>query len=59
MVGCGLRRAEVCALEWTDIVERGGRVVVELVGKGERRRTIPMPEWVRGYVEEWRMECGT
>lgn len=56
MVGCGLRRAEVCALEWSDIVERGGRLVVEVRGKGERMRVIPIPAWVRAYVEEWQGE---
>ncbi len=56
MVGCGLRRAEVVALEWSDILDRGGRMVVQCRGKGERMRVVPAPEWVRGYVEEWRGE---
>lgn len=55
MVGCGLRRAEVCSLEWSDILERGGRLVVQVRGKGERMRVVPVPSWVRAYVEEWQM----
>jgi integrase len=28
-------------------------VIVDLVGKGRRIRTVPMPGWVKTYVDEW------
>lgn len=57
MVGCGLRRAEVCALEWEQWQRRGERwLIVDLVGKGRRMRSVPAPEWVAEYMEAWRLE---
>lgn len=57
MVGCGLRRAEVCALEWSQWQQRGGRwVICDLKGKGGRVRSIPAPEWVAEYIEKWKEE---
>lgn len=60
MVGCGLRRAEVCALEWEQWQLRGGRwVIVDIVGKGNRTRSVPAPEWVAELVNEWKKETTT
>jgi integrase len=55
MVGCGLRRAEVCALDWEQWQLRGGRWVwVDVRGKGGRVRSVPAPEWVADLVEAYR-----
>jgi len=44
LVDCGLRRAELAALRYEDIQQRDGRwVIVDLIGKGRRVRTVPMP----------------
>jgi site-specific recombinase XerC len=47
LLGCGLRRAELAALNIDDIqIRQGHWVIVDLVGKGAHVRTVPMPAWV-------------
>jgi integrase len=54
LLGCGLRRAELSALEVEDIeVRQGHWAIVDLVGKGSRVRTVPMPIWVKAAVDGW------
>jgi site-specific recombinase XerD len=54
LVGTGLRRAEVANLEFQHIQQREGRwVIVDLVGKGNRVRTVPIPSWVKVAIDEW------
>jgi site-specific recombinase XerD len=54
LLGCALRRSEVAALTVEDIQQRDGRwVIVDLVGKGGRVRTVPMPAWVTTAVVVW------
>jgi len=44
LVGCGLRRQELAELKVEDIVQREGRaVIIDLVGKGRRVRTVAIP----------------
>lgn len=52
-IGCGLRRAEVLSLEVDQIQQRERWVIPDLVGKGRRRRTVPVPSWVKVRIEEW------
>ena len=54
LIGCGLRRAEILSLEVNEIQQREGRwVIPDLVGKGKRRRTVPVPAAVKVRIEEW------
>ena len=54
LVGCGLRRSELLALEVNGIEQRDGRwVIPDLAGKGNRRRIVPVPAAVKIRVEEW------
>jgi integrase len=54
LIGCGLRRAEILNLDVDQIQQREGRwVIPDLVGKGLRRRTVPVPSWVKVRIEEW------
>jgi integrase len=54
LLGCGLRRAELSALRKEDIqVRQGHWAIVDLVGKGNHVRTVPMPIWVKGAVDKW------
>lgn len=54
MLGSGLRRSEVASLVFGHIQQREGRwVIVDLVGKGNRVRTVPIPSWVKQAIDEW------
>ena len=54
LLGCGLRRAELSALRREDIqIRQGHWAIVDLVGKGNHVRTVPMPTWVKGAVDRW------
>jgi integrase len=48
LVGCALRRRELASLNIEDIQLREGRwVIIDLVGKGGRVRTVAVPIWVK------------
>ena len=54
LIGCGLRRSEIAALRAAGIEQRDGRwVIVDLKGKGNRLRTVPVPAWVKTAIDEW------
>lgn len=55
MLGAGLRRSEVAALVWDAVQQRDGRwVIVDMTGKGNRVRTVPLPAWVKVALDQWR-----
>jgi site-specific recombinase XerD len=59
LVGCGLRRQELAGLRIEDIQQRDGRwCVVDLAGKGNRIRTVPMPPWAKAAVDDWLAAAG-
>lgn len=59
MLGCGLRRSELAALTWQHIQQREGRwVIVDMLGKGKRVRTIPMPSWAKAALDAWSAAAG-
>ncbi|MCP4537742.1 MAG: tyrosine-type recombinase/integrase [Chloroflexi bacterium] len=54
LIGCGLRRNETAELNFDHVVQRDGRwVIVDLVGKGNRVRTVPMPSWAKAALDQW------
>jgi integrase len=54
LLGCGLRRSEMAALEVRHVQQRDGRwVLVDLVGKGRRTRSVPMPSWTKAALDAW------
>jgi integrase/recombinase XerD len=54
LLGCGLRRSEVAALTIGHIQQRDGRwVILDLVSKHKRMRTVPMPTWVKVAIDAW------
>lgn len=54
MLGGGLRRSEVASLTFDHIQQRDGRwVIADLVGKGNRVRTVPIASWVKVAVDQW------
>lgn len=59
LLGCGLRRAELLALPVESIEQREGRwVIPDLLGKGHRRRTVPVPAAVKQRVDAWVLAAG-
>jgi integrase/recombinase XerD len=51
---CGLRRAEHVGLEFDRIQQREGRwVIPDLVGKGNRLRTVAVPAAVKVRIDAW------
>jgi site-specific recombinase XerD len=59
LLGCGLRRSEVVALSLEQLQSREGHcVIVDLVGKGGRPRTVPVPSWCKELVDAWLRHSG-
>lgn len=54
LIGCGLRRSEARALTVNSIQQRDGRwVIPDLIGKGNRIRTVQVPAWVKVALDIW------
>jgi integrase/recombinase XerD len=59
LLGCALRRGELVRLQAEDIQQRAGRCVLpDLVGKGNRVRTVPVPAWVKLLLDNWLAAAG-
>jgi site-specific recombinase XerD len=59
LLGCGLRRSEAAALTLAHVQQREGRwVICDLVGKGNRTRTVPMPSWAKAALDAWLEAAG-
>ena len=54
LLGCGLRREECAGLTVEHIQQREGRwVVVDLVGKRNKTRSVPMPSWAKYAIDAY------
>jgi site-specific recombinase XerD len=54
LIGCGLRRAEAVNLTFKHIQQRDGRwVLVDLIGKRNKVRSVPMPNWTKQAIDEY------
>jgi integrase len=59
LLGCGLRRSEVAALTMGHVQQRDGRwVILDLVSKHKRVRTVPMPTWTKVAIDAWATRAG-
>jgi integrase len=59
LLGCGLRRSELVGLEMDHLQMRQGHwAVVDLIGKGGRIRTVPIPGWVKAALDLWTAAAG-
>jgi len=59
MIGGGLRRSEVAKLQFEDIQQRESRwAIIDMIGKGNRVRTIPLPNWAKVAVDQWTAAAG-
>jgi site-specific recombinase XerD len=54
LIGCGLRRAEAASLRFDHIQQRDGRwVLVDLIGKRNKVRSVPMPAWAKAAIDAY------
>jgi integrase len=54
LLGCGLLRSEAVNLRFDQLQLREGHwVIVDMVGKGGRFRTVPVPLWCKGLIDVW------
>jgi site-specific recombinase XerD len=59
LIGCGLRRAEAASLTFGHIRQRDARwVLVDLIGKRDKIRSVPMPNWTKVAIDEWAGAAG-
>jgi integrase len=59
LLGCGLRRSEVVGLNLDQPQSREGHwVIANLIGKGARIRTVPVPWWTKELVDTWLRHSG-
>jgi site-specific recombinase XerD len=57
LVGCGLRRAEACALSTAQLnLVQGRMLLVNVAGKGDRVRSVSVPVWAQRDIERWMQE---
>src|SRR5438105_2679443 len=54
LLGCGLRRRELADLSFDHLQRREDHwAIVDLIGKGGHIRTVPVPEWVKRFLDDW------
>jgi site-specific recombinase XerD len=59
LLACGLRRHELAELTFGHLQQREGHwAIVDLSGKAGHVRTIPVPDWVHGLLNEWTQAAG-
>ena len=59
LLGAGLRRSEVAAINTAHIQERDGRwLIADLVGKHGRIRSVPITPWAHAAVVRWQAAAG-
>jgi integrase len=59
LLGCGLRRSEVVALRLDQLQSREDHcVIVDLLGKAGRLRTVPIPGWCKALIDIWIRSAG-
>lgn len=59
LIGCGLRRAEAASLSFDHVQQRDGRwVLVDLIGKRDKIRSVPIPNWTKTAIDAWSQASG-
>lgn len=54
LIGAGLRRTEAANLDYRHIQQRDGRwAIVDIKGKRNKVRTVPIASWVKVAIDEW------
>jgi integrase len=55
MVTCGMRRDELATATWTDLTRQGRNAVLRVHGKGEKLRTVKLPDMAVQALEAWKV----
>jgi site-specific recombinase XerD len=59
LLGCGLRRAEAASLTFEHLQQREGRwVIIDLYGKRDKVRSVPLPSWAKAAIDDWSRASG-
>jgi site-specific recombinase XerD len=59
LLSCGLRREEASELTFEHIQQRENRwVIVDLIGKRNSMRSIPIPNWCKVAIDQWAQAAG-
>ncbi|MEN6545759.1 MAG: site-specific integrase, partial [Armatimonadia bacterium] len=59
LIGAALRRSEVCGLQIEQLEQRRGRwVISNMLRKGGRLQTLPIPSWTYDSVARWMEAAG-
>lgn len=59
LIGCGLRRTEAASLTVAHLQQREGRwVILDLIGKRNKLRSVPVPNWAKAAIDEWLKVAG-
>src|ERR1700687_1755246 len=59
LLACGLRRHELAGLTVSHLQQREGHwAIMDLRGKAGHVRTIPVPDWVQGLLDDWMKAAG-
>ena len=54
LLACGRRRHEAVGLRLDHLQQREEHwAIVDLLGKGDHIRTVPIPDWVIAELNEW------
>lgn len=54
LVGAGLRRQEAVTLRWQNVVTAGDRRVLNVEGKGQKGRVVPISAALARMLDDWR-----
>ncbi len=55
MVTCGMRRDEIVTATWSDLSKQGRNAVLRVHGKGEKLRTVKLPDMAVQAIEAWKI----
>ena len=59
MVASGLRHDEVLSLTFDQLIKMGDRWVLDVEGKGAKKRIVPISQQLYEICNEWRQEIGS
>jgi integrase len=58
LLATGLRREEFCNLTFSQLRQQGNRYLLDIVGKGRKKRSIPISRALAGHLKQWERQIG-